>query len=223
MASRILQLRIQLFKYTFLRPKTVFNPEMSFLPRYFHQDTGYGPFSRFIDEIAHHTREHKNNPPFQPKFDVTELENAYELHGELPGLEKKDVHVEFVEPHTLLIRGTIERSRTFGTPPEGWPAASPSASTEGHEDSVQKDISAADKNEAQNGGPDTVTETVKKEESTVHPKLWVAERSIGEFSRTFSLPHHIQQDGVEASLDNGILFVRIPKTEKPEGHVIRIK
>ena len=32
---------------------------------------------------------------FNPKFDVKETENAYELHGELAGVEQKDVDIEF--------------------------------------------------------------------------------------------------------------------------------
>src|SRR2546421_12132441 len=37
---------------------------------------------------------------FQPKFDVTETKDAYELHGELPGINQKDVDIEFVDRST---------------------------------------------------------------------------------------------------------------------------
>jgi len=38
---------------------------------------------------------------FCPKFDIRELKDSYELHGELLGIEQKDVNLEFVDPHTL--------------------------------------------------------------------------------------------------------------------------
>lgn len=50
------------------------------------------------------------SPPFQPNFDVTELDNAYELYGELPGLNKHDIHIELVDGQTLIIQRKIERS-----------------------------------------------------------------------------------------------------------------
>ncbi|KAI0163556.1 hsp20-like protein [Pestalotiopsis sp. NC0098] len=56
---------------------------------------------------------------FTPKFDMTESETAYELHGELPGISKEDVHMEFTDPQTLQIRGRVERTRTEGNPPAG--------------------------------------------------------------------------------------------------------
>ncbi|KAK0713320.1 hypothetical protein B0T26DRAFT_677667 [Lasiosphaeria miniovina] len=34
---------------------------------------------------------------------------AYELYGEVPGIERKDVHIELTEPNVLLIRGHIDR------------------------------------------------------------------------------------------------------------------
>ncbi|KAI1498842.1 HSP20-like chaperone [Biscogniauxia marginata] len=58
-------------------------------------------------------------PTFTPKFDVKETENNYELHGELPGIEKKDVQIEFTDPQTIVVRGRVERSYTAGTPPAG--------------------------------------------------------------------------------------------------------
>lgn len=42
-------------------------------------------------------------------------------------------------------------------------------------------------------------------------KYWATERSVGEFSRTFSFPARVDQDGVKANLKNGVLSVLIPK------------
>ena len=52
-----------------------------------------------------------------PKFDLHETKDTYELHGELPGFDRENVHVEFPEPQTLTIRGHVERTYSSGTPP----------------------------------------------------------------------------------------------------------
>ncbi|CAK7240450.1 MAG: hypothetical protein STHCBS139747_001891 [Sporothrix thermara] len=53
---------------------------------------------------------------FSPRFDVRETESTYELHGELAGVERKNVSLEFTEPQTLVISGKIERNYTSGSP-----------------------------------------------------------------------------------------------------------
>jgi HSP20 family protein len=52
---------------------------------------------------------HHRPQTFTPRFDVTEVENAYELYGELPGLEQSDVTIEFSDAQTLVIKGKTER------------------------------------------------------------------------------------------------------------------
>jgi len=49
------------------------------------------------------------------------------------------------------------------------------------------------------------------------------ERSYGSFSRTFSLPTAVNQDGVNAQFIDGILEIHIPKAEKSTARVIEIK
>ena len=43
---------------------------------------------------------------WNPNFDVKEDEGTYELRGEIPGVEGKDLDVRFVDPKTLVIRGS---------------------------------------------------------------------------------------------------------------------
>jgi len=49
------------------------------------------------------------------------------------------------------------------------------------------------------------------------------ERSYGSFSRTFSLPTTVDQDGVSAKFIDGVLEIHIPKAEKSTARVIEIK
>lgn len=49
---------------------------------------------------------------YAPSFDVRETETDYQLEGELPGVEKKDIEIEFEDEHCLNIKGHTEREST---------------------------------------------------------------------------------------------------------------
>ncbi|CAG9988123.1 unnamed protein product [Clonostachys byssicola] len=196
---------------------------MSLFPRSFHlAEPRYGAFSRFLDDIAHYSHgpgsgglsEHKAINPFQPTFDVSEMEDGYELHGELPGLDKNDIKIEFVEPQTLIIHGQVQRSYTMGEPPADV-AESMSLGSGGSETSSHKGKKEGQIDKAKGSS------LAGKRKATVstEPKFWVAERSVGQFS---PFPIIIKQDGVIASLDKGILYIKIPKCEKTQGYQIMI-
>jgi HSP20 family protein len=48
------------------------------------------------------------------------------------------------------------------------------------------------------------------------------ERAFGAFSRSMSLPEHVDAEKVTADFDNGVLEVRIPKPEEREPHRVQI-
>lgn len=62
----------------------------------------------------------------------------------------------------------------------------------------------------------------EEEAGTAH-KYWATERSVGEFSRTFTFPGRIDQDNVKAGLKNGILTVKIPKAAEPTSKKVTIE
>ncbi|ROT36974.1 HSP20-like chaperone [Sodiomyces alkalinus F11] len=197
---------------------------MAYFPRNFYgSDTSFTPLFRLLDDFDTYTRSQgdttrgKGNIAFQPKFDVRELEDAYELHGELPGISKENVSIEFSDPHTMLIRGRIERSYTAGTPPAGLveDTQMSGAITEGGEKPKLRQASVEEESSEQ-ATPSTVAKSEGTKKQQDRAKYWVSERTVGEFSRTFNFPGQIQQDGVSASLKDGILNVRVPKTPKHE-------
>ncbi|KAJ8097438.1 HSP20-like chaperone [Lipomyces tetrasporus] len=59
---------------------------------------------------------------FTPSFDVKETDKAFLLEGELPGVEKDNLDIEFLDNNTLRVKGHVERSKEFqenGEPAEG--------------------------------------------------------------------------------------------------------
>lgn len=147
---------------------------------------------------------------FNPKFDVKETENAYELHGELAGVEQKDVDIEFTDQQTLSIKGRSERSYQKGTPPDRLLGQGQEQGkiTEGGERKPRK-ASVADESEEH--------QKEQGQEDQPQEKFWVSERSVGEFARSFHFPSKVDQEGVKASMKNGILSIVVPKAKEVKG------
>jgi HSP20 family protein len=60
----------------------------------------------------------------------------------------------------------------------------------------------------------------KKEEEKNYLRV---ERSYGSFSRSIPLPTTVQEEAVEATFKDGVLRVKLPKTEEARGRKIEIK
>ncbi len=56
----------------------------------------------------------------------------------------------------------------------------------------------------------------KKEEKVEKKDFYRLERSYGSFARVFTLPTEVQTDKVKAQFKDGILEIRVPKTEEAQ-------
>lgn len=191
---------------------------MSLWPRSFISDDPTSPLSplvRFLDDYGDYRSsvgpQNRNlgSRTFAPKFNVRELPDSYELEGELPGIEQKDIEVEFSDKSTLTVRGKTEQSYTAGTPPTGFIEGPASQGT------IESGQATAQK-------PSEKQVAKEQETRSDQGKYWVSERSLGEFSRSFSFPQNIDQDQVKASLKSGILSVIVPKARKQDRRKITI-
>jgi HSP20 family protein len=64
----------------------------------------------------------------------------------------------------------------------------------------------------------------KRQESAQENESWYrTERSYGSFERSFSLPTHVDPDNVRASLESGVLTVRLPRREEARPREIAIE
>jgi len=210
---------------------------MSVFQRSFYgEDPTFTNLFRMLDDFATYSREtensrgnhrHQRQRLFNPKFDVRETETTFELHGELPGIERDGLNIEFTEPQTLVIRGRIERNYSAGTPPtsaledtkmsgaitEGTDAAEPA------EASHQASVSDEETEAAKEKGEATTVAAEPKSQPAASPRrerYWHQERSIGEFHRTFNFHTRVNEEAVSATLERGVLHVTIPKAAKHE-------
>lgn len=184
-----------------------------------HRDELVPFFSLFNDTFNELQRLSDNLPTtqsgtsafFAPKFDVKETTQAYELQGELPGIAQKDITIEFADENTLTIKGRTEHRREQGNAPT-------STDQQGLQQTQQPN-DATSTELATTASPDD--KQISKPTANNHT-YWVSERSVGEFSRSFSFPNRVDQEHVKASLKHGILSVVVPKMTKPQPSTRRI-
>ncbi|KAL8370923.1 hypothetical protein RB595_000995 [Gaeumannomyces hyphopodioides] len=246
-ASRYLRPATRKTTITLSRPYSVRSRNtnnMSLFARnlYNNDDVSFAPFFRFIDAFDNH-QSHKRGgqssvfrASFNPKFDVVETKEAYELHGEIPGAERKDISIEFTEPQTIVIHGRVERQRTEGNPPaglvegsgdstaaitEGGEKTPASPSSESHRATVTDEETEAAKERGEAQSAVAAGNADQKQQAPKH-KYWFQERSVGEFHRSFSFPVPVDEEAVKASLNNGVLRVTVPKQEKRSNRRIDI-
>ncbi|KAI1176867.1 HSP20-like chaperone [Nemania sp. FL0916] len=146
----------------------------------------FGGLVRFIDDWdKHFSSQHNNNnnsrdgqsqshsqparqarrnvQTFTPRFDVRETEQNYELHGELPGVEKKDISIEFSDLQTIVIRGSVERTYTEGNVPAPAAGLLTDAPTANHA-IVPSDVQSEDSAETRSNKSFQATVEDEKEE-----------------------------------------------------------
>jgi len=176
--------------------------------------------------------------PFNPRFNVNETKEAYSLEGELPGIDQKHLSIEFVDEHTLTIKGRTESHTESGRRPEAVesekkPAvedtpASETSSVKSHQATVEDEepanASAVAEESSEATAPTPAAEPAKTETPAApETHRWISERHVGEFTRSFSFPARVNQDAVKASLKNGILSIVVPKAPVPESRRINIE
>jgi HSP20 family protein len=69
----------------------------------------------------------------------------------------------------------------------------------------------------------TIKGEKKKEEEIKEQNYYRAERSYGSFVRTLELPKDVHTDKVKATFKDGILEVRLPKTEEAKAKEVKVK
>ncbi|KAG5956256.1 hypothetical protein E4U58_006687 [Claviceps cyperi] len=217
---------------------------MAFFPRaFFNEDsTSFTPLFRLLDDFDNYSRQSGTSQQqqqhdskragtgfWQPKFDVRETRDNYELHGELPGINKDNVHIEFTDPQSLVVRGRAEHSYASCTPPAGLinQPGNKGAITEGGEAGTSHKATVEDEKDQSSGAAVTsgdnkqekekhkqVEKTDKQQHSEHGVKYWLSERSVGEFARSFNFPSPVDQDAVSASFNDGVLNIVVPKSKK---------
>jgi HSP20 family molecular chaperone IbpA len=223
----------QIYRPVFRAPIHTTTRNMALFPRFVQSE--FAPMFRMLDDYASYANRTNRTSrqdgftssfhSFNPKFDVKETREAYELHGELPGIEQKDITLEWQDSNTISIKGRTEHTREEGTRPAVLveDQTEQQKLTQGKGSDNRK--TRIEDETTEFGGAHDATQAelaVTDMQKSDGPTYWVSERSVGEFARTFSFPKQVDQDKVKASLKNGILSVIVPKAIAPQTKRINI-
>ncbi|KAL1993021.1 hypothetical protein VTN49DRAFT_3778 [Thermomyces lanuginosus] len=202
------------------------------LSQHFPTMSDFAPLSRLLDDYfdtprdimrymdalsSRHLKNARALSSFMPRFDFRENKDSYLLDGELPGVPQENIDIEVTDPHTLVIKGRIEESKEVTPEPESESKSksnyhSPTVE-EGASDKSSEGSNALQKSEAQT--------PVKSKEPEY--KVWYSERRSGSFTRTFNFPVRVNQDGIRASLKDGVLSIVVPKEQAHTTKKIRVE
>ncbi|KAF7595202.1 hypothetical protein BBP40_006946 [Aspergillus hancockii] len=83
---------------------------MTLMPQ-FHR--GPSTIKRLLDEYDRYLSGQTLEPhlrAYAPTFDMKETKDAYQLEGELPGVKLDNIDIEYVDAHTINIKGHTERA-----------------------------------------------------------------------------------------------------------------
>lgn len=213
--------------HQFARTITTAPTNMSLFPRFTQE---FAPLFRLFDEYDRAAFRNLDSATtsvrsFTPKFDVKETPDAYELHGEIPGVEQKDISIEWTDNNTLTISGRHEHVREEGQRPSGLlEGSAPQAQIEGREKPGSNESGSSKAvGKAADADSNANANANANADAPAQAKYWISERSVGSFHRSFAFPARVQQDLVKASLKNGILSIAVPKAKEQTKRKVTIE
>ncbi|KFY64297.1 hypothetical protein V496_03328 [Pseudogymnoascus sp. VKM F-4515 (FW-2607)] len=146
---------------------------------------------------------------FNPRFDLIELGDFFCLCGELPGVQHDDVEVEFIDPHTITVRGRSRRSYSFRTPLSRHMGTAKAIEPRDGEllqsYGIVKERTLENKPDGDAPKP-LLAEAVNR--------YWISERGDRNFSRSFTFHVQVNHDDIQAYMINGLLTITIPKSTR---------
>jgi HSP20 family molecular chaperone IbpA len=102
-----------------------------FFPRtVYHTQTPVSPLLSLMNDLETISRPRRNRDvcyvyrtpvpapaprPWQPRFNAQETANVYLIRGELPGVDKEHINIEFPEPQKMVITGKLVESTKQAT------------------------------------------------------------------------------------------------------------
>ncbi|QPC71082.1 hypothetical protein HYE68_001834 [Fusarium pseudograminearum] len=179
--------------------------------------------------------------PWEPRFEAHETEDSFVLYGELPGLNKENVTVEFPEPRKLVVSGKAERFTDTPKPAETTTeqtAPAPVVESD-NEDTQSRSSYQATVEDDVDDEFEVLSHTSQKSETVSQPQPETPSQKAAEkqpeqpeeprragytkeFSRYFTFPTYINHEAVTAELKDGLLTIIVPKAV-PQSHRIVIE
>jgi len=175
------------------------HPLITFPTLYPYPYLSYNPVKSFENSISKtFNSDVFKSVDFSPKINLSEDENNYYIHADLPGMKKDQVKMELSdEDRVLTISG--ERETIIDD--------SDKASKK---DSTKEENNKENANENKETKKEEQNETKNEENNKKYSRI---ECSYGKFSRSFSIPENADINNIQAKMENGVLEVTLKKME----------
>ena len=206
-------------------------------------------FLSLVDDLNTHPRRNRGGcsyayrgpaaprRPWQPRFDAQETPEAFVLRGELPGLNKDHVTIEFPEAQKIVISGKVVESAGEATSSHVEETQQPATTTSDDassetesRSSYQATVEDADDDDDFEMLGQTSEKSQEKQKQPAEPEAEqkkteeqeqpAQERVSRQFSRAFTFSVPISHDFVTATLKDGLLTVEVPKAKHEPHHVV---
>ncbi|KAG4092439.1 HSP20-like chaperone [Neocallimastix lanati (nom. inval.)] len=200
-------------------------------PRHIHKRHGHckNSLTTLEKQLSRALRNNElfNIVEFSPKINISEDENNYYIHADLPGMNKDQVKIELNEEHILTISG--ERKSIYNSNDDD--------NDNHHSESIESEMETKektgnkDKNEKKEKDNEIETESEGKKEyyknlesketskfeENNKMQYNIKECNYGKFSRSLTIPEDVDIENIQAKMANGVLEVVFKKI-KPQEH-----
>jgi len=196
------------------------HPLITFPSLYPYPYLSYNPVKNLEDQISKtFNSDVFKAVDFSPKINLSEDENNYYIHADLPGMNKDQVKMELSDDDRVLtISG--ERETIIDDSNKN---SKKNSNKDSKKDST-KDKNVKDK---ANENKETIKEEQKENKKEENNKKYSRrECSYGKFSRSFSIPENADINNIQAKMENGVLEVTLKKMEPQKNehkHSIQIQ
>jgi HSP20 family molecular chaperone IbpA len=159
------------------------------------------------------------------RANVSETETDYRVEVEVPGYRKGEINIEYGnEGRSLIVSGRHESSFEQNPADETTTEETSDKGVTVEDAPEEGDATPAPEGTAKANSAAVVETNANTTVGAPAPasKVWVRERTVGSFSRTFSLPRGLDFNNASAGLENGVLTVVFPKAAKQQPKTITI-
>ncbi|KAG4106977.1 HSP20-like chaperone [Neocallimastix lanati (nom. inval.)] len=186
------------------------NPRCHLHGRYDHRKNSYNCLEKQLSR-AFNDDEFLNLVEFNPKINLSEDENNYYIHVDLPGMTKDQIKMEINEDHILTISG--ERKSVYDN------SQNKSENDEMETEDINENNETKENEDTKKHQETTESEikNQKNEDNKNNERKYnIIESSYGKFSRSFNIPNDANLENIQAKMENGVLEVIINKIEPPK-------
>ena len=205
------------------------HPLITFPSLYPYPYLSYNPVKNLEDQISKtFNSDVFKAVDFSPKINLSEDENNYYIHADLPGMNKDQVKMELSDDDRVLtISG--ERETIINNSEKN---SKNDSNKDINKDSIKDENAKKDTNENKETIKEEQKETKnnnkkennkKEENNTKYSRI---ECSYGKFSRSFIIPENADINNIQAKMENGVLEVTLKKMEPQKNehkHSIQIQ